>query len=1132
MHRQILKPRTSFGFVMIGSTLGHYRIQEKIGAGGMGEVYRALDENLDRDVALKLLPAGTLSNENARKQFRKEALALARLNHHNIETIYEFDSDRGVDFLVMELILGTPLSEAVRNGPMAEQEIVRLGAQFADGLAAAHHRGVIHRDLKPGNLMVTRDGNLKILDFGLAKLRNPDQDPDLTRSVTDNSGPISGTLPYMSPEQLRGLPVDARSDIYAAGAVLYEMATASRPFPQSQTAELMGAILYHTPPSPRSLNPKVSGGLDGLICKALHKEPSQRFQTARELGAALEGIAHFATRKLAGARIESGEAVREIPSVAADSSRAKLSPSARWAIVAVAAILVAVGVAIGFNLDGLRSKLLRGGNAREAVSQPSSAPIHPRRSVAVLGFKNVSGRQDEAWLSTALSETVDSELAAGGQLRTIPGESVVRMRTDLALPEADSYAPDTLQKIRKNLGADLVIEGSYIALQSAANSQIRVDVQMQDTQSGEIVAAVVETGKESELNNLFSQAGADLRAKLGVRPVTEVEAQAARASLPGNPQAARYYAEGLAKLRTYESLSARDLLTKAVAAEPDFALAHSALAAAWASLGYDAKAEAQARKAFELSAPLDPADRQWVEGRYREISHDYNGAVKIYQSLLQEYPDDLDYGLRLAVAQQNAGRGQDALATLAALRKLSPAASEDPRIDLAEASACETLADYHRMAEAAARADQIGEASGARLVVARARSSQGSAFRALGQYDQATAALEDSIRLFGAAGDPGSMPLLSLGSLQAEQGDLSRAQKTFADALQVNQQIGNRRGEAIALTDLGHVQLDRGELETARTYYVRAIAIQREIEDTRNAGSSLSNLGRLLFQLGNYSEATKTLTESLAIARQVGNRRSEAYVLNFLGEPAFAQGNLAQSKQLNEQSLQIAQQIGHKRVVEAAMAGIAEVLLAQGDFDGAEKQEQAALSVAKEIQEKGSEAQYNLALARIALERGLPTDAQTFAQGPADEFRNEKAQSEEALAQCVLAQALLAQGKLADAQKSRDLATAAAAHTQDHGVSFQVALTDAQVRGATNAKSAVAQLQTLVTSARAQGCVPCEFQARLSLSQIQAKSKNSGEASTGRNSLAALEKDATAKGFLLIASKARESGSAALAATK
>ena len=232
---------------MIGQTLGHYLIVEKIGAGGMGEVYRAHDQRLDRDVALKILQAGTLSDEAARRQFRKEALALAKLNHPNIETVHEFSTQDDVDFLVMELIAGSVLSDKLKQGPLPEKEIVRLGTQLAEGLAAAHEHRVIHRDLKPGNLMITPDGRLKILDFGLARLLQLPQEVDLTVSVTTKTGTVSGTVPYMSPEQLRGLPVDERSDIYAAGALLYEMATGHRPFPQSQSAELVGAILHQTP---------------------------------------------------------------------------------------------------------------------------------------------------------------------------------------------------------------------------------------------------------------------------------------------------------------------------------------------------------------------------------------------------------------------------------------------------------------------------------------------------------------------------------------------------------------------------------------------------------------------------------------------------------------------------------------------------------------------------------------------------------------------------------------------------------------------------------------------------------------------------------------------------------------------
>jgi eukaryotic-like serine/threonine-protein kinase len=188
---------------MIGKVISHYRIIEKIGAGGMGEVYRAHDEQLDRDVALKILPAGLLEDDAARKNFRKEALALAKLNHPNIETVHEFGSWNGVDFLAMELIAGNSLKQKVNEGPLLEAETVRLGLQLAEGLAAAHEQGVVHRDLKPANLMVTPVGRLKILDFGLAKLIHHDMPTDITRSITMESGTISGTVPYMSPEQLR-----------------------------------------------------------------------------------------------------------------------------------------------------------------------------------------------------------------------------------------------------------------------------------------------------------------------------------------------------------------------------------------------------------------------------------------------------------------------------------------------------------------------------------------------------------------------------------------------------------------------------------------------------------------------------------------------------------------------------------------------------------------------------------------------------------------------------------------------------------------------------------------------------------------------------------------------------------------
>ncbi len=279
---------------MIGQQLGHYRVVEKIGAGGMGEVYRARDEHLERDVAIKVLPVGTLADEAARKRFRKEALALSKLNHPNIATIFDFDTQDGVDFLVMELVVGESLSEKLPGRPLPEKDVLRIGAQLAEGLAAAHEQNVIHRDLKPGNLRLTPDGRLKILDFGLAKLIQPFSLSAPTASVTETRA-VAGTLPYMAPEQLRGEKADARSDIYAAGVVLYELAAGRRPFEQKLSSALAAAIVHETPPPPQQFSPQLSPRLQEALLKCLEKDPENRYQSAKELLVDLRRLAAATT---------------------------------------------------------------------------------------------------------------------------------------------------------------------------------------------------------------------------------------------------------------------------------------------------------------------------------------------------------------------------------------------------------------------------------------------------------------------------------------------------------------------------------------------------------------------------------------------------------------------------------------------------------------------------------------------------------------------------------------------------------------------------------------------------------------------------------------------------------------------
>jgi tetratricopeptide (TPR) repeat protein len=266
---------------MIGQRIAHYRVIEQIGAGGMGVVYLARDETLDRRVALKVLPPGSLVDETARKRFRKEALALAKLNHPNIETVYEFGSQDGVDFLVTEYVAGKTLADRIASGPLPESELLDIAGQICSALEEAASNGLVHLDLKPRNLMLTPKGQIKLLDFGLARIVKPNE-ADATQSLTA-VGVIAGTPPYMAPEQLLGGSLDVRTDIYAVGASLYELATGRLPFCAKTSPELIASILQTPATPPSSICPGLSPGLEKVILKCLEKDPERRYQTVREL---------------------------------------------------------------------------------------------------------------------------------------------------------------------------------------------------------------------------------------------------------------------------------------------------------------------------------------------------------------------------------------------------------------------------------------------------------------------------------------------------------------------------------------------------------------------------------------------------------------------------------------------------------------------------------------------------------------------------------------------------------------------------------------------------------------------------------------------------------------------------------
>src|SRR5437667_2743244 len=295
-------PRVDFPHeVIVGQMLGHYRLVEQISTGGMGVVYRAHDEHLEREVALKVLAPASLHDAVAGKRFHNKALILSKLNHPNIIAVHDFDTEDGIDFLIMEYVPGQTLSARLETGPLTEEEVLQIGRQITAAVQEAHNLGIIHRDLKPQNVMLTPRGRVKVADFGLARRSPSAVDTAATTDVTRELEVI-GTLPYMPPEQLRGEPADSCSDIYSIGAVLYELATGRRAFPETHGPRLVDSILHEAPRSPSTLTQWVSRPFETVVLKCLEKEPARRYQSATELGVDLEHLStSTAASSLSGA---------------------------------------------------------------------------------------------------------------------------------------------------------------------------------------------------------------------------------------------------------------------------------------------------------------------------------------------------------------------------------------------------------------------------------------------------------------------------------------------------------------------------------------------------------------------------------------------------------------------------------------------------------------------------------------------------------------------------------------------------------------------------------------------------------------------------------------------------------------
>ena len=694
----------------------------------MGEVYRARDEHLERDVAVKVLPPGLLADDAARKRFRQEALTLSKLNHPNIATVHDFVSESQADFLVMECVAGETLTDRLASGALAEKDILALGAQFAEGLAAAHEQGVIHCDLKPGNLRVTPDGRLKILDFGLARFLGAAGDamPTQTESLIRDA---AGTLPYMAPEQLNGAAPDARSDLYAAGAVLYEMATGQRLFPFEREAQRqLAAILHQAPRAPSTLNPHISPGLEGVILKCLEKAPEHRYQSARELLADLRRL---------------GASTSLINVTAAGATR-----RSRRRLLAGIGIAVAVCAASAGGWWLLRS---RTGAATE---------IH---SLAVLPLRNLSGDPQQEYFADGMTEALITDLGKISALRVVSRTSVMQYKS----------AAKPLGQIARELNVDAAVEGSVLRSGSRVQITARLVEARTDTQ-------MWSQSYERDLRDALElQADVAQRVAEAVRVKLTPEEHARIAeSRPVRPEAFDAYLLGRRywEERTREGLQkSLDYYQKAIALDPNYALAYVGIADTYAVMGNNQflrpveafpKAKAAALKARELDENLAEAHASlaFVLWNY-DLDWDASGtefrrAVQLNPNYATAYHW---YGGYLSCL----GRHDEAIAAMRKAEELDPLSS---RIS-ANAGYIFFLARRYDQALAELRHTvEMDPKTGDYLATV---------YTAMGDYTKAMAALHGSIEQSGRT----ALTDLNMAYILAKSGEKKKAQEILTSVL-------------------------------------------------------------------------------------------------------------------------------------------------------------------------------------------------------------------------------------------------------------------------------------------------------------------------------------------------------------
>ena len=769
----------SAAVLQIGDLLGgRYEILQLLGEGGMGAVYKATDRELDRFIALKVIRPELASNPAILARFKQELLLAHQVTHRNVIRIYDLGDAEGIKFITMEFIEGKDLRSLIRDKQKyAPEEAVDVIQQVCLALEAAHAVGVIHRDLKPQNIMQDGAGRILVMDFGLARTLGGD---GMTQT-----GAIVGTMEYMSPEQALGKELDQRSDIFALGLILYEMLTGKGPFQaDSALASLIKRTQERATPV-SEIDAQIPGALSGIVSKCLERDLEPRYQNA---SAILADLNTWKDKRAAG-------------TFTLDANVKPWGRTIPWPLIT--GILTVLVLAIGGFL--LRDRLFK------PSPSATSTPVTPAVSLAILPFRNASSDQSLDWLGPSLAEMLSTDVGQSAQLRTVSPNSLHQIFSDLRITSATVLDPATIRRVANFSNADRVVWGQYAKF----GDQIRIDATLQDIKNDRTVSLKADVPSEKEIPGAIDRLADSIRQTLALPANVLKELKASSFQPSSNSVAAlRDYNQGIGLQRDGKNLDAQKQFENATKEDPTFALAFSKLAQAYGSLGYDSEAEQSAKKAVGLSQDLPEAEKYLISAIELQVMKNYPDAIKAYDNLARVSPDNSDVKAVLAKLYEDSGdlgKARDYYQKiLSANPKDIEAILNIGRVQLKSVDPQASLETLNRAYSLAVQVDNQEQKATSlhRMAVA---------YRMLSKPDEVLRNEQEALAIWRRIGQKSGLAfsLNEMARAQATLGKNKDAMTNFQEALQIRREIGDKRGLGDTLIDMGNLADDRGEHDGA-----------------------------------------------------------------------------------------------------------------------------------------------------------------------------------------------------------------------------------------------------------------------------------------------------------------------------